>query len=474
MATSTLGAAWLVDESDKLNNKKQKRIVKHKKKAWRVTSNIEDVERFLESKRLDERLGAPLEERPSDSLFVVDTKTEADKPVKSEPTKKRKIKEIGPLRCYAILTPNSAVTDPLKKRNRVRLPEERGDPLLRKVMEERRAKGKIPTRFLQSMKHHQENVEALAKKKKPERLRTTFDFDLWGDAGDSLMIGDKKVSALDLSDQLKTYTMEKMGNRVYSRPPTMFKKTTGLKPIEYPHPGTSYNPTYQDHQALLKEAYNLETKEMKEEARTRRRLGPMLKKIPVQRKEEDWWSEMTQGLGDDEEPAKEEEEEVPCVRPTKPKTRKQKIRAKALKWQDMRRKKLKEAKKRLLELDRLRSIRREIRKSEELTAKRIEIRKKEKEAKMFKPAMLGRHKYEPPPIEVNLSEEITGTLRGLKTEGHVLIDRFKSMQRRNIIEPRVRQTVVFKYKHKVFTKRSHSEPKGLKVGNRNKDKTPVQ
>lgn len=170
-------------------------------------------------------------------------------------------------------------------------------------MEERRAKGKIPTRFLQSMKHHQENVEALAKKKKPERLRTTFDFDLWGDAGmsyiillithyncglcsgDSLMIGDKKVSALDLSDQLKTYTMEKMGNRIYSRPPTMFFKTTGLKPVEYPHPGTSYNPTFQDHQALLKEAYNLETKEMKEEVRTRRRLGPMLKKIPVQRKE---------------------------------------------------------------------------------------------------------------------------------------------------------------------------------------------
>ncbi|KZS05943.1 Glioma tumor suppressor-like protein [Daphnia magna] len=49
--------------------------------------------------------------------------------------------------------------------------------------------------------------------------------------------------------------------------------------------------------------------------------------------EDNWWSENTQGLGDEEEPAKEEEE-VPCVRPTKPKTRKQKIRTKALKWQD--------------------------------------------------------------------------------------------------------------------------------------------
>nr|CAG4637063.1 EOG090X07H9 [Ceriodaphnia reticulata]SVE72979.1 EOG090X07H9 [Ceriodaphnia reticulata] len=453
--------------------KKVKRIVKHKKKAWRITSNVEDVERFLESKRLDERLGAPFEERPSESLFVVDTKAEQDQPVKSEPTKKRKLKEIGPLKCYSILTPKSAVIDPLKKRNRVRLPQERGDPLLRKIMEERRANGKIPSRFIQSMKHHQEKVQELANKKKREKLRTTFDFDLWGDAGDSLLIGDKKVVALDLSDELKTYTMEKTGKRIYSRPPTMFSKTTNLQPVEFPHPGTSYNPTFQDHQDLLKQACAVEVKELKEEARTRRRLGPMLKKIPIQKKEAEWMSEMSQGLADDEDET-DGEVEAPVVRPTKPKTMKQKRKAKALKMQDMRRKKLKEAKKRLQEFDRLRSIRREIRKSEELTTKRIEIRKKEKEAKMLKPAMLSRHKYEPPQVEVNLSDEIAGTLRGLKTEGHVLIDRYKSLQRRNIIEPRIRQRVVLKYKHKVFTKRSHSEPKGIKVGNRNNSTTSGQ
>ena len=65
----------------------------------------------------------------------------------------------------------------------MRLPQERGDPLLRKIMEERRAKGKIPTRFVQSMQHHKKNVEELANKKKREKLRTTFDFDLWGDTG---------------------------------------------------------------------------------------------------------------------------------------------------------------------------------------------------------------------------------------------------------------------------------------------------
>lgn len=65
----------------------------------------------------------------------------------------------------------------------MRLPQERGDPLLRKIMEEKRAKGKIPTRFLQSMKHHQEKVELLANKKKREKLRSNFDFDLWGEKG---------------------------------------------------------------------------------------------------------------------------------------------------------------------------------------------------------------------------------------------------------------------------------------------------
>lgn len=66
---------------------------------------------------------------------------------------------------------------------------------------------------------------------------------------------------------------------------------------------------------------------------------------------------------------------------------------------------------------RLRSIRREIRKGEELQAKRLEQRKKEKEEKLLKPAILSRYKYEPPQIEVNLSDEIAGSLRGLKTEG---------------------------------------------------------
>ena len=160
-------------------------------------------------------------------------------------------------------------------------------------------------------------------------------------------MGDKVVAAMDLSDELKTYTMEKTGNRVYSRPKTMFSKTTSLAPVEPPHPGTSYNPTFEDHQELLQKAWQTEMKEITQEAKTRRRLGPMLKVTPVQN-QADWMTEMSQGLAEDDD-EKEEEEGASLARPTKPKTRKQKLKAKALKVQALRRKQLKEEKKRMAE-----------------------------------------------------------------------------------------------------------------------------
>lgn len=332
------------------------------------------------------------------------------------------------------------------------------------------------------------------------------------------------VAATDLSDELKKYTMEKTGNRIYSRPKTMFSKTTSLPPVEPPHPGTSYNPTFQDHQDLLQKAWQTEVKEITAEAKTRRQLGPMLKVTPVQKQvrfvgklsidsiigyncflQAEWFTEMSQGLADDDED-KEAEEGTSIARPTKPKTRKQKLKAKALRYQEFRRKQLKEEKRRLAEFMRLvtillffefalviiivtfalfslRSIRREIRVGEEKQAARIVKRKEEKVAKLSKPAILGRCKYEELPVEVNMSDEIAGSLRGLKTEGmtltsyinctqiltvykcsgNVLIDRYKSLQRRNIIEPRIRHRTVYRYKHKVFKKRSHVEPTGYKI-----------
>jgi hypothetical protein len=55
-----------------------------------------------------------------------------------------------------------------------------------------------------------------------------------------------------------------------------------------------------------------------------------------------------------------------------------------------------------------------------------------------------------------LSEELTGSLKSLKPEGNLLTDRFKSMQKRNIIETRVKQKIVKnKRKRKLVVKRNY-------------------
>jgi nucleolar protein 53 len=59
-----------------------------------------------------------------------------------------------------------------------------------------------------------------------------------------------------------------------------------------------------------------------------------------------------------------------------------------------------------------------------------------KEQKLFQPAQLSGIKFEPQELEIKLSGELTGNLRSLKPEGNVLLDRYKSLQKRNIIETR--------------------------------------
>jgi len=86
-------------------------------------------------------------------------------------------------------------------------------------------------------------------------------------------------------------------------------------------------------------------------------------------------------------------------------------------------------------------------------------RKDKKELKKSLPASITGHKYEEQDLDLKLSEELGqqgGTLRSLKPEGNLLTDRYKSLQKRNIIETRVKQKIVRnKRKRKLVEKRNH-------------------
>jgi len=107
---------------------KRKRVSKKNKSSWRKNVNIEDVENFLEDKRLEERLGRNLDTAKSADLFDIDTGGDDDNTLatsvvaapKVNIKKSLRLKETEIPKCYAILTRRSAVPDPVVQRNPIK------------------------------------------------------------------------------------------------------------------------------------------------------------------------------------------------------------------------------------------------------------------------------------------------------------------------------------------------------------------
>jgi len=84
----------------------------------------------------------------------------------------------------------------------------------------------------------------------------------------------------------------------------------------------------------------------------------------------------------------------------------------------------------------------------------IEKMNKPKREKMPR---LGKVKYQEKSMDIQLTEELSESLRSLKPEGNLFTDRFKSLQERAIIEPRVRNTKERRYKLKEYEKHSYKK-----------------
>jgi nucleolar protein 53 len=81
--------------------------------------------------------------------------------------------------------------------------------------------------------------------------------------------------------------------------------------------------------------------------------------------------------------------------------------------------------------------------------KRARLATARAEKKAQTPSRLGKHLYQPEHADVLLTEEVTGSLRTLAGSHTLLRDRLKSLQRRELVEPRKRQQ---KVKSKNFLK----------------------
>lgn len=197
-----------------------------------------------------------------------------------------------------------------------------------------------------------------------------------------------------------------------------------------------------DHQALLAAVEERELKIIKQEDHLNRVTTAMFKKVSAEDRDDFKLKELRSGMDDEE--VKEEaasdddpDEYVPVNAPVEVKRKDKKARRKQKQQLELQKalQKKKQQKKQTADLHRLKKLTAEI-KIMEAELKEQRARKKEREEeKREQPHRLGKVPFEEEEIDINLPEEIAGNLRNITPQGNILSDRYKSMQKRNIVAP---------------------------------------
>ncbi|XP_013400969.1 ribosome biogenesis protein NOP53-like, partial [Lingula anatina] len=362
---------------------------------------------------------------------------------------KRRRKEPKPLRCHGNLHVNTDVKPAviprnIKSNNIKKLSERRRIKLEQNILNSREREGKV----------HRKKAAEVAKIRRITRNKLpNTGYDLW--AEDNVNSSVKEVA--EYHEKYTKKTKPKAPQRLRAKPSV-------VPAIEVSHPGASYNPAFDDHQELLKIANEVEIKKLKEESKLEERLAPM-QKMSWNEIEQSWIQEMSLGLDGEEEEEEEDGSDSedaddlttnPPVRRENKKTEKQRKKEKLKlekekKLQEIKMKKIKDSQ-RL----RLKSIKKEVNEIVKQREAKASRKAEKRKAAIANPKKLGKLKFETPDLELQLSDELKGSLRLLKPEGHLLVDRFKSFQKRNIIEPRKRaKHIKWTYKPKSYEKKDH-------------------
>uniref|UniRef100_A0AAX7UQ30 Ribosome biogenesis protein NOP53 n=1 Tax=Astatotilapia calliptera TaxID=8154 RepID=A0AAX7UQ30_ASTCA len=411
-----------------LVSSRRKRVNKNKKKNWNKYSDVQDVEEFLED--------------------LVNLKfcflcEEAAEPVKG---KKRKGKSSRPLRIDLILQHDSLVAPPkdvlaYQKPNakKLRRTAERAEKLAANGVVPR-SKKRLLNRTVVDRMSKKTETEA---NNNPER-----DFyDIWGQ---------------ETKDLGEPWYLQQTRKKLVKRPEKLNEKPSVLPAVEVIAPGGSYNPDFFSHQELLREAHEVELKKKKVEDKLERQLAYNKADTAT---EETILREQVEGLVEESEEEEEkdapkedgEEVAVGAIAVADKKTERQRKREKAEKMKEQQRLTERRQTEQQQQLFQLRSIKTSIKQQEETTQIRQKRRKAKEEAQKAQPRRLGKLKFQPQDMEVQLSDELAGSLRQLKPEGSVLMDRFKSLQKRNLIEPRERAKFKRRLKVKYVEKRAFKE-----------------
>ncbi|KAM6987356.1 ribosome biogenesis protein NOP53 [Tautogolabrus adspersus] len=449
VASSQQGFLNLKSTSDSANliSGRRKRVNKNKKKNWHKHSDVHDVEEFLQDVRHQERTtGGLLSEKPDDSLFFLDLGQPKKAEQKAAPLegKRRKGRASRPLRIDLILQHDSLVPPP-KDVLAFQQPNAKKLRRIAQKAEQLAAKGVVPRRQKQLL--NRRPVERTAKKAVTEANNNPDRdyYDMWGQ---------------ETTNTADPWYLQQTGKSRVKRPEKLNVKPSVLPAVEVIAPGGSYNPDFFSHQSLLQEAHEVEVKKKKEEDKIQRQLAVNREDTAT---EETVLREQVEGLVEEEneEAAAPNDEEgdvtVGGITRSDKKTERQRKRERAEKIKEQRRLAGRRHIDQRQQLFQLRSIKASIKQQDQKTKAKRKQRKANQEAQKAQPRRLGKLKFQSQDLEVKLSDELAGSLRQLKPEGSVLKDRFKSLQKRNLIEPRERAKFKRRLKVKYQEKRAFRE-----------------
>ncbi|ORZ02931.1 ribosome biogenesis protein Nop53/GLTSCR2 [Syncephalastrum racemosum] len=384
------------------------------KKAWRKNIDLNDVDKALEGQRAEERVfGQKVSQ--DDALFTIDTAGDAEVAKKMKGKKKLKVDEILGERSAVPAVGVKALND--RKQDGSRYTKQQVDRLV---------------------KRKREGAEILPPPKKKGGKQV---YDMW--------VEEESAEPQDTNGFLESVQVRK------ARAPTTFTKKPAAAihqpSVALPHPGASYNPTAEEHQELLRLATDIEERKLAAQRRLdeQRSYRKELNDLPNEDQE-------LSDDGDSDEDDNEGEGHVPSKKATQRKTQTKRNKEKRARQEKLRAAIKRNEKEMRKQIDLVEQLEKELAEHQakvELATKRRQEMKEENE-KMGK-QRLSRHKYQDVNVELKLTDELSESLRQLKPEGSVFTDRYVSMQKRNIIEPRVRQKRDRKYALKEYERRTY-------------------
>lgn len=220
------------------------------------------------------------------------------------------------------------------------------------------------------------------------------------------------------------------------------------------HAGKSYNPSLESWKDLINQEYDIEYKQeltrqkMEEHRKMIQKLVSTLDDMVVDNHDDDDDEEEDQEAKEKE--GEEKDYSLSVNKPNKFKIKTKTKRNKELKHKDRVKleQEIKDLKKQLKDLSNLEEI---LQKEAEKEAAKPESKKRKRREKLFK------HELIETPMEVKLSDELSGNLRNLKPEGNLFYDQMLNLQSSGKVESRVPVAKRRKYQKKITEKWTYKD-----------------